>query len=209
MRYVLSTHPQGTEEWKADRAGKATGSRAKDIRATIKSGEAAARRDYRTQLVVERLLGAPADDVFINDAMRWGTENEPFARMAYEAQTGNVVQEAGFAYLPSIAAGCSVDGFVESGILEIKCPKSATHIAYLMAKRLPPEYVAQATHNAYITDAAFVDFVSYDPRLPENLQLLVVRIERNELPLKEYEAELMQFLSECDALEQQLRKRAA
>lgn len=209
MRYQLSEHPQGTPEWKADRAGKATGSRASAILAKIKTGEAAARRDYRVQLVTERLTGAPAEDGFVSDAMRWGTEQEPFARMAYEAKTGLVVEEAGFAYLPDIQAGCSVDGFVGDGLFEAKCPKSATHVAWLQAGVLPSEHRPQILHNLYVTGKAWADFVSYDPRMPENLQLFRVRVERNEDEIKAYEAELMAFLAEVDALEMDLRKRAA
>lgn len=214
MRYIVSEHAQGTAEWRADRAGRATGSRAKDLLAKLKSGgEAASRKDYRVQLVSERLSGAPQEDGFINQEMRWGTEQEPFARMAYEMATGAVVREAGFAYLPSIAAGCSVDGFIEqggkSGIFEAKCPKTATHVAYLLANRLPPEYVPQVTHNAWVTGADFADFVSFDPRLPEPLQLLIVRVGREELDIAGYEAELAAFLAEVDALEKQLRARAS
>ena len=205
-RFILSDHPQGTPEWKADRAGKATGSCADKILSKIKSGEAAARRDYRVQIVTERLIGAPAEDNFVNDAMRWGTEQEPFARMAYEAATGNLVEEAGFAYLPNMAAGCSVDGFIDDdGILEIKCPKSATHVKYLLAKAIPSDYVPQVTHNLYITGRKFVDFVSFDPRMPENLRLSVVRATRDSLDLEGYERELIKFLNECDELEQTLR----
>lgn len=211
MRYTLSAHPQGSPEWKADRAGKATGSRARDILAKIKSGEAAARRDYRVQLVTERLLGQPAEDGFISKEMQWGTEQEPFARMAYEAATGNLVEEAGFAYLSDMPAGCSVDGFIDGrrGFFEAKCPKSATHISYIQANRLPPDYVPQIMHDFWITDAEFADFVSYDPRLPANLQLFHVRIQRAEINVAAYEAEVLQFLAEVDELESQLRRRAA
>ncbi len=208
--YLISPHPQGTAEWKAARAGKATASKAKEILAKGKSGgEAYTRRDYRFQLVTERLIGSPQDDTFVNDAMRWGTENEPFARMAYEAATGNLVEEVGFAYLPHVAAGVSVDGFVEErrGFTEYKCPKSATHIAYLQAARLPPEYVPQVTHGFWITGCEFCDFASYDPRLPEALQFFHVRVERNEVDVAGYEIEVRKFLSEVDALEAQLRGR--
>lgn len=168
-RYLLSEHPQGTPEWREARAGKATGSMADCIVAKIKTGEAAARRDYRVQVVTERLTCAPAEDGFVSKDMLWGTEHEPYARMAFEAETGELVQEAGFAYLPDVAAGCSVDGFVGDGIFEAKCPKSATHIKYLMADKLPAEYVPQVTHNLWVTGAAFADFVSFDPRMPEDL----------------------------------------
>lgn len=209
-RFILDVAPQGSPEWRAVRAGKATGSKADAILAKIKSGEAAARRDYRMQLVAERLTGAPAEDGFISKEMQWGTEQEPFARAAYEAETGDIVEQAGFAYLPDIAAGCSVDGFLaDGGILECKCPKTATHVAYLQAARLPPDYVPQVTHNAWVTGAPYTKFVSFDPRLPEKLQLLIVHVERSELDIAGHEREVLQFLKEVDAQESQLRKRAA
>lgn len=207
-RFLLSEHEQGTPEWYQVRAGRATGSRARDITAKIKSGEAADRRDYRVQIVTERLVGAPQEDGYVSKDMQWGIDQEPYARMAFEAATGAFVEEAGFAYLPNLAAGCSVDGFIDDdGIFEAKCPKSATHIKYLMAGRLPPEYVPQVTHNLWVTGRAFADFVSFDPRMPADLQLFHIRVERSELDLAGYEKELRAFLAECDALEEQLRAR--
>jgi YqaJ-like viral recombinase domain len=212
-RYLISDAKQGSDEWKHARAGKATGSRARDILAKIKTGEAAARRDYRIQLITERLTGAPADDGFITKEMMWGTEQEPFARMAYEINRQVIVHESGFAYLPDIQAGCSVDGFVEDfdgmGIVEYKCPKSATHIGYLMAGRLPPEHEPQVLHNLWITGASFADFASFDPRLPDHLQLFVIRVQRDEEKIKAHEAEVLKFLAEVDEVFNQLSKKAA
>lgn len=215
--YIVSAHPQGTPEWYADRAGKVTGSRAECVLAKVKAGEAAARRNYRVQLVTERLTGKSQDeDGYQSPDMLWGKEQEPYARAAYEAQTGALVEQAGFAWLPDLPVGCSVDGFVQDadgkGFFEAKCPKSATHVGYLLANRVPPDYVPQVTNNFYvIKDAAFVDFVSFDPRLPENLQLMVVRAYRNEFAaeLAVYDTEVRRFLEEVDALEANLRKRAA
>jgi predicted phage-related endonuclease len=210
---IICEHPQGTPEWLADRAGRATGSRAKDILAKIKSGEAAERRNYRTQLVTERLTGQPQEGGFVSKEMQWGTDHEPFARMAYESKTGNLVTEMGFIYLPSIMAGCSLDGLLEengkTGIFEAKCPISATHVEYLTAGKLPPKYKPQILHNVYVTGADFADFVSYDPRMPEGLHLFVVRWERDEAEMKEYEAELKLFLGEVDALHKKLSELAA
>lgn len=212
-RYIISPHAQGTPEWKQDRCGKATGSRASDIRAKIKSGEAAARRNYRMQIVLERITGQPTPDGFISAEMEWGMAQEPFARMAYESKSGFMVQEAGFAYLPTLPVGCSVDGFIEDGkrkgLAEFKCPLPATHLKYLDGNCLPPEYEPQVLHNMWITDAEFTDFVSFDPRFPEKLQLFHIRVERDEKAIKVYEAECMLFLSECAGMEEQLRRRAA
>jgi predicted phage-related endonuclease len=183
-RFLISEHEQGTDGWKADRAGKATASKAKCIDAKGRDGksESTTRRDYIVQLVTERLTGMPGDDTFVSKEMAWGTEQEPYARMAYEAATGEDVRRCGFCYLPDLAAGGSPDSLIgDEGLLEIKCPKTATHIEYLQANRLPPEYVPQITHNLWITGYAWADFVSFDPRLPEYLQLFRVRVLRAEL----------------------------
>lgn len=209
-RFTEHHAPQGSPEWLAARAGCATGSRAGDVLAKIKSGEAAARRDYRVQLVAERLTGKPQDDVFINDAMRWGTEQEPNARMAYEAATGNIVRESGFLRMTDWQVGCSLDGDVDglTGIVEIKCPKTATHIDYLTNGVVPAKHLPQIRHNLWVTQAKWCDFISFDPRLPENLQLFVCRIRAEDADLQAYESELLAFLSEVDALELKLRERA-
>lgn len=215
-RYILDPSPQGSPEWFAARLGKATSSKAKCIRAEgkTKGAEAVTRRDYRVQLVTERLTGVAQDDDYQSKHMLAGKENEPYGRMAHEAETGCIVRTAGFAYLPDLAAGASVDGFIDddpdgNGVLEVKCPKSAIHVGYMLAKRLPPEYLAQATHEVWITDADFLDFVSFDPRMPEHRQLFRVRVYRKEFDLKGHETAVRQFLSEVDALEEQLRMRAA
>lgn len=210
---IICEHAQGTPEWLADRAGRATGSRAKDILAKIKTGEAAARRNYRVQLATERLTGKPQESGFVSKEMQWGTDQEPFARMAYESATGNLVTEMGFIYLPNIMAGCSVDGLIEegdrTGVFEAKCPLSATHVEYLVSGKLPTEYKPQILHNVYVTGADFADFVSFDPRMPEKLQLFKVRWERDEAEIKEYEAELLDFLSGVDRVHKSLSELAA
>lgn len=208
-RYLVSEHPQGSEEWKLARAGKATGSRAGDILAKIKTGEAAARRDYRVQLVTERLTGVPVENGFVSKDMEWGVAQEPFARMAYEEATGSLVNEAGFLYLPDIQSGCSVDGLIAGGgLFEAKCPKSATHIGYLLANRIPPAYEPQLIHNLWITGEPFADFVSFDPRMPAHLQLFRVRMERNEARIREHEVEVLTFLAGVDELVSQLGRLA-
>jgi hypothetical protein len=199
-RYIVSPHAQGTDEWKQDRLGKATGSAIAAIFATVKTGEVAARADYRMDLVLERITGNVQGIDFTTKDMEWGTTQEPYARMAYEMATDRMVQESGFVYLPNVAAGCSVDGFIHDdgrfGIWESKSPKSKTHLSYLMGNKLPSLYVPQVEHNLWITGASFCDFVSFDPRMPEPLQLFITRYERDEARIKAHEAAVMQFLME-------------
>lgn len=213
MKYIVSPHAQGTPEWKADRLGKVTGSAVAALYAKVKTGEAAARADYRIQLVLERLTGA-VEDVYTNKDMEWGTATEPAARLAFEAESGLAVNEAGFCYFEHIAAGCSVDGFIESpdgrvGIFETKCPKSKTHLSYLDAGEVPSMYKPQLIHNLWITGAAFCDFQSFDPRFPERLQRMCVRLERDEEEITAHAAMVKVFLEEVDTLEHKLRLRAA
>lgn len=210
-RFSIHNAPQGTPEWLAARAGRLTGSRAGDMLATIKSGEAAARRDYRVQLVTERLTGSPQEEGFVSADMRWGIEQEPFARMAYEAHTGIIVRETGFLVMNDHMAGCSLDGDIEAftGIVEFKCPKSATHVGYLQDDKLPAKYLPQVTHNLWVTGAQWCDFVSFDPRLPGQLQLFIKRIHAADVDLTAYEKAALAFLSEVESLEQSLRRRAA
>jgi hypothetical protein len=198
---------QGTPEWFAARCGLATASKFKDVLATIKSGEAATRRNYRAQLVCERLTGT-VQESFQNEAMRWGTDNEPFARIAYEAR-GNIVQEVGFIRHASLMAGASPDGFVgDEGSIEIKCPNTATHIDTLL-NGMPPDHIPQVQGQMWIAERAWVDFVSYDPRLPENMQLYVQRIHRDEDYIKNLEKEVAKFLTEVDQTIEQLTRKAA
>jgi predicted phage-related endonuclease len=193
--------PQRSPEWFEARAGRLTGSAAGDMLATIKSGEAAARRDLRTKLVVERLTGQPQEDGFVNAAMQWGMDKEADAFAAYEAHSGNVVRRTGFLSHLHLMAGCSLDGDVDdfAGVVEIKCPMSATHFGYLKAKGVPSKHMPQILHNLWITGAAWCDFVSYDPRFPEHLQLFVQRVNRNDMDILAYSKCAEKFLEEVEA----------
>jgi hypothetical protein len=169
--------------------------------ATIKSGEAAARRDLRLQLVCERLTGVSQENGFTNEAMAWGCAYEDEARSMYEAERGVMVRQTGFLASPEWMAGASLDGDVDdfAGILEIKCPKSATHLRTLRAGVVPSDYLnGQITHNLWLTGADWCDFVSYDPRMPERLRLFVCRVLASALDLAGYEKKLRAFLQEVD-----------
>lgn len=196
---------QGSPEWFAARCGLATASRFGDVLAKIKSGESAGRRNYRAQLVCERLTGVPSES-YSNAAMEWGTKTEPYARMAYEALKGVMVHEAGFIRHESLAAGASPDGLIDDdGGIEIKCPQTATHIDTLL-KGMPVEHLPQIHGTLWITGRQWWDFASFDPRLPERLQLYVERVYRNESYIKAMEAEITKFLGEVDELIAKLEK---
>lgn len=200
MNFTIIDADQRSELWFAARCGRLTGSRAGDVLATIKTGEAAARRDYRMQLVCERLTGQPQEDTFVNAAMLRGIEKEAEAFSAYEAVTGHMVQRSGFLAHTTHLAGCSLDGHLDSfaGILELKVPKSATHLRYLREGILPKEHTAQIQHNLWITGAEYCDFMSFDDRFPPDLQVFLVRVQAKDLRLAEYEAKALEFLAEVE-----------
>ena len=198
---------QRTEEWFSARLGKVTASRVADVLAKIKSGESASRKNYKMELVVQRLTGKPQES-FTNAAMEWGTEQEPFARMAYEAHTGTFVKEEGFVDHPTIEGfGCSPDGIVGEGLIEIKAPNTANHIETVLENKAPSKYIPQMQAQMACTGAKWCDFVSFDPRVPEDLQLFVVRVERDQEYIDAMEVEVKQFLSEVLDLFNQLKAR--
>jgi hypothetical protein len=190
--------PQRSPEWFRARLGRLTGSRAADMLATIRSGEAAARRDLRTQLVCEYLTHAVAEDGFVSRDMDRGIALEPAAFAAYEALTGEVVTRTGFLAHDTLPIGCSLDGHVGDfdGVLELKCPKSATHVGYLRAGVVPAAYLPQVTHNLWVSGAAWCDFMSYDPRLGPGLETFLVRVPRDEAAIAAYRSKALVFLEE-------------
>ena len=198
---------QRTEEWFSARLGKVTASRVADVLAKIKSGESASRKNYKMELVVQRLTGKQGES-FTNAAIEHGVTNEPFARMAYEAHTGTFVKEEGFVDHPTIEGfGCSPDGIVGEGLIEIKAPNTANHIETVLENKAPSKYIPQMQCQMACTGAKWCDFVSFDPRVPEDLQLFVVRVERDQEYIDSMEVEVKQFLSEVLDLFNQLKAR--
>jgi putative phage-type endonuclease len=198
---------QGTPEWHQLRLGKVTASRVSDVMAKIKTGESASRKNYRAELVVQRLTGLPSES-FTNAAMEWGTATEPMARIAYEIAKEVLVEQVGFIEHPTIAMfGCSPDGLVHDGMIEIKCPNSATHIEYLTDNKAPAKYINQMQCQMAVTGKKWCDFVSFDPRLPEDLQLFVVRVERDQKYIDSMEVEVVEFLTEVEGMVNQLKER--
>ena len=189
---------QRTDEWFTARLGKVTASRVADVIAKTKSGYGAGRANYMADLVVERLTGQKASS-FSNAAMEWGTEQEPYARAAYSAKTGIMVEEVGFIDHPTVAmSGASPDGFAEEGLVEVKCPNTSTMLEYILDGKPPQKYITQMQWQMACTGRLWCDFVSFDPRLPERLQLLVVRVPRDDDYIKMLEQEVTIFLQELD-----------
>lgn len=191
---------QGEDAWRAARAGRVTASRICDVMAKIKSGEAAGRRNYRAQIVSEILTGQPQENGFVSAEMKFGTENEPFARAAYEIANDVMVSQVGLVIHPTIdRAACSPDGLLaDDGLVELKCPNSATHIDYILKGEVPADYQPQMLFQMACTGRTFCDFVSYDPRLPSHLQLFTRRMIRDDKRIAEMEKEVEKFLAEVD-----------
>jgi putative phage-type endonuclease len=191
---------QNTPEWFAARLGNVTASRVADVIAKTKSGYSASRDNYMAQLICERMTNTVAES-FSSAAMQWGTETEPLARAAYESLADVLVDEVGYVQHPSIErAGASPDGLVGAdGLLEIKCPNTATHIDTLLSNQVPTKYITQMQWQMACTKRAWCDFVSFDPRLPNGLQMFVKRVEFDTEYAATLEVEVTKFLAELDA----------
>ena len=207
MKYRICTAEQGTPEWLQDRLGCVTGSKADILYATGKGGaESTQRVNDRYELAEERVTGIVTPQGFMSEAMRWGTEQEPFARMTYEGMTGLDVRQCGFIRLDGMFAGCSIDGAVMAGgeiegIQEFKCPMLKTHIGYLKAGILPTEYRSQVIHNLWCTGAQWLDFASYRP----GFRMFLIRVYAKDLPIEEHAAKVEKFLAEVAECEAEIR----
>lgn len=200
------SNDQRTEDWFTARLGKATASRFKDVMLTIRSGEAAGRKNYRAELVAERLTGTK-EEGFTSAPMQWGIEWEETARLRYELATGNIVEECGFFTHDTLQAGASPDGLVNhDGVLEIKCPNTATHIETLKTQRVPYQYYWQVVGQMWITGRQWCDFVSFDPRMPENAQYFCKRVDRMEEDIEKLQSAVREFLIEVDQEEQFIKQ---
>jgi putative phage-type endonuclease len=197
---------QRTPEWFAKRLGLVTASRIADVMAKVKTGTAASRSGYMTQLVTERLTRQPTEG-YQSAAMEWGIEQEGAARAAYEARTGVLVDEVDFVRHPILEAGASPDGLVgEDGCIEIKCPNTATMLEYIEDRSVPRKYLLQIQWQLACTGRNWCDFVAYDPRLPEHLQLLVIRVPRDEEVIEQIAAEVGRFVVELRDRVEHLRE---
>lgn len=199
---------QRTPEWFAARLGHVTASGMANVNATIKSGEAAARTNYRIKLITERLTGQ-AEETFTSPAMAHGTEQEPIARIVYEAFRDVSVQECGFIQHKTIKwFGASPDGLIgDDGLIEIKCPNTSTHLQYWMANKVPEKYKDQMLAQLACTGRAWCDFVSFDNRMPADMALFVVRFTPTLEEIKQTEASVVKFLSEIETHMEMIKKR--
>lgn len=200
----MSNVIQGSDAWFEQRMGRATASRIADIIAKTKTGYSTSRENYCVELALERITGKRLES-FSNDAMKWGTETEPLARAAYEARTGAIVEEVAMVPHPTIAmSGASPDGCIDDGLIEIKCPNSATHVKTMLSGKPDGKYITQMGWQMACTGAKWCDFVSFDPRFPEHLQLFVTRINRDDTFIKLLEVEVIDFLEEVSEMVGQL-----
>ena len=197
---------QGSEEWLKARAGSLGASQVHGALARTKSGWAASRKNTLAQLVAERLTGQPTEG-FTSGPMQWGKDTEAQARAAYAFTRSVEVEETGLAKHPRIkGTHASPDGLIgDAGLLEIKCPNTATHIEFLQTGKIKAEYVTQMQWQMACTNREWCDFASFDPRLPVELQLKVIRVNRDESFIRRSEESVEEFLEEVDQLETELR----
>lgn len=199
---------QRTDDWFAARLGKVTASSLHKVLARTKTGYGADRANYLTQLVLERVTNSKAEG-YINAEMQWGIDQEPFARAAYEAHTGVLVDEVGFMPHPTIEmSGASPDGLVgDSGMVEIKCPSSKTALeCWLSDDPVESKYFAQMQWQMACAGRDWCDYVVFDPRMPQKTQLFIHRVNRDNEWLASTEKEVVKFLAEVDAKVAALRK---
>ena len=197
---------QGTQEWHQLRLGKVTASRISDVLAKVKSGESASRRNYKMELVVERLTGLKTES-YTSPAMQHGIDNEGLARSMYEVQNSVFVDQVAFINHYNIKnAGCSPDGLVgDLGMVEIKCMTTANHVEAILNNKPPSQYIAQCQFQMACAGRFWNDLTLFDPRLPDILQLKVFRIERDDTFIKLMEDEVIQFLKEVEEITNNLK----
>jgi putative phage-type endonuclease len=202
---------QRSPEWFAARCGSLGASQLNEALATTKNGWGASRENIKNRIIAERLTGSPTE-TFQNAAMVWGVVTEDQARKAYEEATGTFVDELGIAQHPVLEhTHASPDGLVgEDGLLEIKCPNTTTHIETLKSQKVPSKYMNQMLWQMRCVDRQWCDYVSFDPRLPDHLQLFIKRVERDDAAIAELEAKVAEFLTEVsreiDALNEEFSK---
>ena len=211
MSFSVIDAEQRSPEWFEARVGRVTGSRAADFLAVRKDGKpTTGRRNYLTDLVIERLTNTVQENGYQNAHMERGIEREADALAQYEALTGQIVRHTGFLAHDTLPVGVSLDGDIGNftGIAEAKCPIPAIHLEYLKSRKVPKQYASQITHALWMTGAEWGDFLSYCPEFPPPLDVCLVRIERDQEAIDAYEKQLVGFLAEVEAEEQAVKTMA-
>lgn len=195
---------QGSPEWLGARKGRVTGSRFKDARDRLKSGEPSkACLNYAKDVARER-CGGNVMETYQNAAMRFGTEQEPLARAAYESATGNMVIEVGFIVDDEGYFGLSPDGLIaDDGVLEIKTMVSSDTLFKALADGDISEYIDQCNGYLWLLGRKWVDLVLWAPDLQA---MKIIRIERDENAIEALESDLMKFAQTVREFESKLRK---
>ena len=196
---------QGSESWFDVRRGLVTASRIPDVISKSKSGWRPVRKNYMAQLIAEILTDTTAES-YTSASMRHGIDTEPKARIAYEFYTNSKVEEVGFIKHPFLRSGASPDGLVKDGLIEIKCPNTATHIDYLLSNEPPSKYQPQMLWQMECSGKEWCDFVSYDPRMPEEKSLFIKRFERADKRLDEMREMVVEFIEEMETKIQSLKE---
>ena len=190
---------QRSDGWFEARLGRATASKFADIMATTRSGYSMKRSNYATELALERLTGLQPEN-YTSAPMQWGIDNEDTAALIYSLKTGNTVDETGLWVHDELMAGASPDGLVgDDGLIEIKCPNSATHLSTLVTGKVPSQYIAQVQGQMWITGRKWCDFISYDPRMPENAQMIIIHVKRDDDYIEGLQIQVREFLIEVEA----------
>jgi hypothetical protein len=193
---------QGSAEWLAARRGRITASRMADVvNYLAKGGEGAKRKDYRLDLIAERLTGL-CETSFVSSEMQWGIDQEQYARARYEIENDVIVDRVGFITHPAMEfSGGSPDGLVTgNGGVEFKAPKTTTHIEWLSGGVIPEKHLPQVDWNIACGELDWMDFVSFDPRIiNRDLQVFKVRRYRDDKRIAELESEVARFNDEIEA----------
>lgn len=184
----------------------------------VEPPEPGPRIQYRRLKVAERLTGMDAEleDRFVTYDMKWGIISEQLAKTKYQLITENLVTEAPFMLHPEIRAGASPDGFVVErstgllGVIECKNLRSHNHLYDIIkANEIPEEYMTQIHMEIWISGRDFCDFIGYDSRLPEGLEMFVKRVWRDDSYIDNVlEPEVRRFLADCDKDEKYFRMKA-
>lgn len=203
---ILIDALQGSDEWYLARAGRATAS---EFSCVLAKGQGKTRLAYLRRVVAERLTGKPTE-TYKNGHMERGTEQEPYARLSYEATTGDFVEQIGFIQHDKLMAGCSPDGLIGSeGGAEIKSVIPTVQLETILAGEYPSEHKAQIQGSMWITGRQWWDFCSHSPDMPANLRTYIYRVKRDETYITQLAAEVTVFLNEVDALIAKLNERIA